>query len=185
MTSSDSRREELRVEYLTFFVEGEEYAVPLMRVREVMPYETLTRVPQLPRAIRGVTNLRGSVVPVIDLACKLLGGETPVNHRTCVVLVEVLTEAGATALGLMTEAVGQVLALAAHEVLPPPSFGAPVRTEHLLGLGLVGKKFAMLLDIDALLAPDELLAAEDAATDEPQAPPPAPDDLVIEAEEPA
>ena len=185
MTSSGSRREEARAEYLTFFVEGEEYAVPLMRVREVMPYETLTRVPQLPRAIRGVTNLRGNIVAVVDLARKLLDGETPVTARTCIVMVDVLTESGPAALGLMTEAVGQVLALAAHEILPPPSFGAPVRTEHLLGLGLVGKKFALLLDLDALLATDELLAADEAARPEPPvAPAPGPE-IVIEAEEPA
>ena len=184
MTSSASSAgaEEARHEFLTFFVQGEEYAVPLRRVREVIPYDTVTRVPQLPPAIRGVTNLRGAVVPVIDLAIKLLGVETPVDKRTCIVLVEIAGEAGVrTAMGLMTEAVGQVLALAPADVIPPPSFGAPVRTEFLHGMGRLGKKFALLLEIDRLLRADELLstlpataepvvdaAAEPAAEDAPQ-----------------
>ncbi len=175
MTSSATRRavEEPRTELLTFFVQGEEYAVPLTRVREVIPYDTVTRVPQLPPAIRGVTNLRGSVVPVVDLAIKLLGVETPIDKRTCIVLVELAGETGgaSVAMGLMTERVGQVLALAAEDLVPPPDFGAPVRPEFLQGMGRLGKKFALLLDIDRLLSAEELLTPEvaaaeaDAATD--------------------
>jgi len=180
MTSSASSggAEEARHEFLTFFVQGEEYAVPLRRVREVIPYDAVTRVPQLPPAIRGVTNLRGSVVPVVDLAIKLLGVETPVDKRTCIVLVELSGEGGvSTAMGLMTEAVGQVLALAPADVVPPPSFGAPVRTEFLHGMGRLGKKFALLLEIDRLLRADELLSSLPAAA-EPAAEPAA--DAVVE-----
>ena len=169
MTSNASSPggDEARAELLTFFVQGEEYGVPLRRVREVIPYDTVTRVPQLPRAIRGVTNLRGSVVPVVDLAIQLLGVETPIDRRTCIVLVEPGEGQGASVLGLMTERVGQVLALAASEVAPPPSFGAPVRSELLQGMGRLGKKFVLLLDIDRLLAADELLST---AAREPSAP---------------
>ena len=184
MTSSASSggAEEARYEFLTFFVQGEEYAVPLRRVREVIPYDTVTRVPQLPPAIRGVTNLRGSVVPVVDLAIKLLGVETPVDKRTCIVLVELSGEGGvSTAMGLMTEAVGQVLALAPADVVPPPSFGAPVRTEFLHGMGRLGKKFALLLEIDRLLRADELLSTLPAAA-EPAA---EPAEVVVAEEVPA
>ena len=158
MTSSATRlaAEIARVEYLTFFVQGEEYALPLLGVREVIPVGAVTRVPQLPPAVRGVTNLRGSVVPVVDLGIKLLGIETPIDKRTCIVLVELKDAAGA--LGLMTERIGQVLTLAAEDVLPPPSFGTPVRTEFLRGMGRLGKKFALLLDLDRVLGPEELLA---------------------------
>ena len=187
MTSSVSsgNAEEARLEFLTFFVQGEEYAVPLRRVREVIPYDTVTRVPQLPRAIRGVTNLRGAVVPVIDLAIKLLGVETPVDKRTCIVLVELSGEGGVrTAMGLMTEAVGQVLALAPADVMPPPSFGAPVRTEFLHGMGRLGKKFALLLEIDRLLRADELLATLPDAAEPVVEPPAEPADVAEDAPAP-
>lgn len=154
MTSSASS--ELS-EFLTFFVEREEYAVPLRRVREVIPYDTVTRVPQLPAAVRGVTNLRGTVVPVVDVARLLLGADTPVDKRTCIVLVELALEGVPATLGLMTEAVGQVLALADAEIAPPPAFGAPVKIDYLRGMGRVGKKFALLLDLDVMLSARELL----------------------------
>jgi purine-binding chemotaxis protein CheW len=157
---SEVRVEEASSEYLTFFVQGEEYALGLTRVREVIPFDTITRVPQLPPAIVGVTNLRGAVVPVLDLAMKLFGLSTVVDKRTCIVLVEVGEEVGATTIGIMTEAVGQVLALTASDISPPPSFGAPIRTEFLHGMGKVGKKFALLLDVERLLTHDELRSPE-------------------------
>jgi purine-binding chemotaxis protein CheW len=149
-----------RNEYLTFFVRGEEYAVRLRRVREVIPIDTITRIPHMPPALRGVTNLRGQVVPVLDLAIKFHGSETTVDARTCIVLVESVIDGVPTLLGLMTEAVGQVLALTDADVVPAPNFGAPIRTEFLSGMGRVGKKFALLLEIDRLLVIDELLSAQ-------------------------
>jgi purine-binding chemotaxis protein CheW len=164
--------------------------VPLRRVREVIPYDTVTRVPQLPPAIRGVTNLRGSVVPVVDLAVKLLGSETPVDRRTCIVLVELVGAAGGEPepIGIMTEAVGQVLALTDADVLPPPSFGAPVRIEFLAGMGRVGKKFALLLEVDRVLGHEELLAAATApapAADQEPGADEAPEVVELEAGAPA
>jgi purine-binding chemotaxis protein CheW len=158
VTSSPS--DEAAAEYLTFFVQGEEYALGLTRVREVIPFDTITRVPQLPTAIVGVTNLRGAVVPVLDLSLKLCNSPTPVDRRTCIVLVEVGEAAGTATIGIMTEAVGQVLALSRDEISPPPSFGTPIRIEFLLGMGQVGKKFALLLDVDRLLTMEELRSAE-------------------------
>ena len=148
-----------RTEYLTFFVRGAEYAVRLPRVREVVAFDTITRIPRLPPALRGVTNLRGQVVPVLDLASKFHGNETVVDTRTCVVIVETVIDGVLTTLGLITDAVGQVLALTESDVLPPPSFGAPIRTEFLAGMGRVGRQFALLLEIDHLLSRDELLSA--------------------------
>jgi purine-binding chemotaxis protein CheW len=144
-------------EYLTFFIAGEEYAVSLEFVREVIPYDTVTRVPGMPEAVRGVTNLRGSVVPVVDLALKFRLPEVPVSARTCIVLVETILDGREVFMGLVTEQVGQVLGLAAGELLPAPSFGAPVRTDFLLGMAPVGKKFALVLDIRRVLSPHELL----------------------------
>ena len=145
-------------QYLTFAVGDEEYGVSILQAKEIIELGHITTVPNAPEHIRGVINLRGSVVPVVDLARKLLGDETPVGPRTGSVLVEIAGAGEATAMGLMTEAVGQVLALAPEDILPSPSFGAPVRTEFLAGMGRLGKKFALLLDIDRLLSQDELLA---------------------------
>jgi purine-binding chemotaxis protein CheW len=166
-------------EYLTFFIAGEEYGVTLKRVREVIRYETVTRVPGVPALIRGVTNLRGSVVPVIDLAIKFRLPEIPITSRACIVLVE-LGVAGTSALmGLITEEVGQVLGLAEGELLPAPSFGTPIRSEFISGMAPVGKKFAVMLDIERLLSPSELLdVASSSPTDDdgPEASAPADDD---------
>lgn len=148
-----------RTEYLTFFVRGEEYAIGLRRVREVITFDAITRIPHMPPAVRGVTNVRGQVVPVLDLAIKFHGQPTVPDSRTCIVLVESVVDGAPTTLGLITETVGQVLALAEGEVLPPPSFGTPIRTEFLAGMGRAGKKFALFLEIDRLLEVDELLSA--------------------------
>jgi purine-binding chemotaxis protein CheW len=163
MISSATDHDDDRVEYLTFFIDGDEYAIALRRVREVIPYDTVTRVPQMPPALRGVTNLRGQVVPVVDLATKFRGVETAVDRRTCIVLVETALDGAPAMLGLVTEQVGQVLALGAAEVVPPPSFGAPIRTEFLAGMGRIGGKFALLLDTDRLLTTAELLSTALAA----------------------
>jgi len=147
-----------RTEYLTFFVRRAEYAIRLSRVREVVAFETVTRIPHLPPALRGVTNLRGQVVPVLDLAIKFHGAEIVVDARTCVVIVETVIDGVLTTLGLITDTVGQVLAVTEGDVMPPPSFGAPIRTEFLAGMVRIGTRFALLLEIDHLLSRDELLS---------------------------
>jgi purine-binding chemotaxis protein CheW len=114
----------------------------------------------MPNTVRGVTNLRGSVVPVVDLALKFKLPEVPITARTCIVLVETTLDGMPVLMGLMTEQVGQVLGLASGELLPAPSFGAPVRTDFLLGMAPLGKKFALVLDIRRVLSPKELLVEE-------------------------
>jgi purine-binding chemotaxis protein CheW len=145
-------------EYLTFFIAEVEYAVSLDYVREVIPYDTVTRVPGMPDTVRGVTNLRGSVVPVIDLAIKFRLPAIEVTSRTCIVLVEIDVGGSAILLGLLTEQVGQVLAVDRKELLPPPPFGTPVHTDYLEGMLQVGKKFALVLQVQRALSQDELLA---------------------------
>jgi purine-binding chemotaxis protein CheW len=155
-------------QYLTFFINGEEYAVGLDHVREVIPYDTVTRVPGMPRTVRGVTNLRGSVVPVVDLAIKFRLPEIPVTARTCIVLVEVKFDGAPSLIGLLTEEVGQVLALAASDVVPPPTFGAPIHTTYLAGMAQVNKKFALVLDTERVLSRSELLTERDLEVIEPE-----------------
>jgi purine-binding chemotaxis protein CheW len=147
-------------EYLTFFICEVEYAVSLEHVREVIPYDGVTRVPGMPDTVRGVTNLRGSVVPVIDLAIKFSLPQIEITPRTCIVLVEAPFGGNVLLLGLLTEQVGQVLGIDRNELLTPPSFGTPVHTDYLEGMLPMGKKFALALDIARVLSQDELLASQ-------------------------
>jgi purine-binding chemotaxis protein CheW len=144
-------------QYLTFFIGDEEYAADILRVREVIEYDTITRVPAMPDCIRGVINLRGSVVPVVDLAVKLGLGETPVTKWTCIIIVEVRFDNEKTAIGLMADAVSQVIDLRPEDVEPPPTFGTRIRADYLLGMGKAGKKFVLMLDINRVLSINELL----------------------------
>lgn len=160
---SSSRSEPQKVvsqasEYLTFFIDEVEYAVSLDYVREVIPYDTVTRVPAMPETVRGVTNLRGSVVPVIDLALKFKLPQIEITPRTCIVLVETPFGGNTMLLGLLTEEVGQVLAIERTDLLAPPSFGTPVHNDYLEGMLPLGKKFALALDIGRVLSQEELLS---------------------------
>lgn len=156
-------------QYLTFFLAGEEYAVGILQVKEVIEHSTVTRVPSMPPCIRGVINLRGNVVPVVDLAIKFGGSETPVTSRTCIVIVELAIDGERAVMGLIADAVGQVTEFLEEQIAAPPQFGTRVNTEHLIGMGSVGKKFVMILDIERVLASAELLNAAHGLTDDPLA----------------
>ncbi len=159
-------------QYLTFFVAGEEYAIGILKVREVIEYDTLTSVPSVPPCIRGVINLRGSVVPVIDLALKLGLPACEITRRTCIVIVEVRRpeDGELTVMGVMADAVSQVVAFTPEDIEPAPDFGTRVRLDLLLGMGRMGKKFALLLDSDRLLATEELLSVATATSSGPAGP---------------
>jgi purine-binding chemotaxis protein CheW len=150
-------------QYLGFYIAGEEYAIGILRVREILEYDTLTKVPTTPPSIRGVINLRGSVVPVVDLAVKFGLPESVISKRTCIVVVEVNLDGERAVMGVLADAVSQVIDLPASEVEPPPPFGTRVRVDCLIGMGRAGRKFVLLLDIDKLLSLDELEIARQEA----------------------
>jgi purine-binding chemotaxis protein CheW len=143
-------------QYLTFTVAGEEYALGILRVKEIIEYDTLTRVPSVAPWIRGVINLRGSVVPVLDLAIKLGLGEGAITRRTCVVIVELTLDGAPALMGVLADAVNQVVEIA--EVEPPPAFGTRMRVDYLQGMARTERKFVLLLDIDAVVRAEDLLA---------------------------
>ncbi len=145
-----------RSQYLSFRLSGGDYAVGILQVKEILQYETVTPVPSVPASIRGVINLRGAVVPVIDLSVKFGLPPTPVTKRTCIVIVEVAFGGEGTILGFVADAVREVLELGSQDVGPPPSFGTQVRAEHLLGMGKVGKGFVLLLDLDRVVSAADL-----------------------------
>ncbi|MFQ5882240.1 MAG: chemotaxis protein CheW [Candidatus Methylomirabilales bacterium] len=143
---------------LTFYVAGEEYAIGILRVKEIIEYDTPTKVPAIPACIRGVINLRGNVVPVVDLAVKLGLPESPITKRTCIIIVEVNLEGEWTVMGVIADTIGQVMDLLPQDIEVPPPFGTQVRADHLFGLGKIGRKFVLILDIDRVLSTNGLLA---------------------------
>ncbi len=146
-------------QHLAFYIGGEEYAIGILRVKEILEYDTITKVPGTLASIRGVINLRGSVVPVVDLALKFGLPESPVTKRTCIVVVEVDLDGERTVMGVMADSVSQVIDLEAGDIEPPPAFGTRVHMDYLLGMGKAGKKFILILDIDRVLSASELQAA--------------------------
>lgn len=146
-------------QYLTFYVAGEEYAVTILKVTEIIECVSLTHVPGTPSWIRGVLNLRGAVVPVVDLAVKFGLAPTALTRRTCVVMVELEHDDDRLVLGVMADSVHQVVELGPGQIQPPPSFGPKVRVDCIQGMGVSGDDLVVLLDIDRVLSSHEILAA--------------------------
>src|SRR5512133_3525299 len=152
-------------QYLSFVVGGTDFGVPILKVKEIRQYEGVTRVPGTPASIRGVINVRGAVVPVIDLGVKFGKPEVPETKRTCVRVVETRTKVETLTLGVIADAVSEVVDLANDDIEPPPAFGTGGKLDHITGMGKVGKGFVILLDIDRVLTASEAdLAAAAAAT---------------------
>jgi purine-binding chemotaxis protein CheW len=151
------KEEVVQQQYLTFFLADEEYAINIRRVKEIIEYTTVTKVPKVPEWIRGVINLRGNVVPVVDLTVRFGLEESPVTKTTCIVIVEVEQDSERTVMGVIADAVNQVIDLAPKDIEEPPAFGTRVRLEYLFGMGKLGKKFALILNIDSVLSNAELL----------------------------
>ncbi|HWZ43325.1 MAG TPA: chemotaxis protein CheW [Candidatus Saccharimonadales bacterium] len=145
-------------QYLTFFTAGEEYAVGILKVKEIVEYSAVTTVPNMPAWIRGVTNLRGSVVPVVDLAVKFGLPPSAITKLSCIVITEVTYEGDVLTMGVLSDSVNQVIDYQEDDIEAPPPFGTRVKVEYLLGMGRSGKKFCLILDIDKVLSTDELLA---------------------------
>ena len=155
-------------QYLTFMIGSEEYAVSLLKVKEIIEYDTVTEIPKTPQWVRGVINLRGNVVPVIDLAVKFRLAPSVAGKLTCIVITEVQCEGESTVMGVMADAVRQVIDLRPQDIEVPPSFGTRVKVDYLFGMARSGKKFCLLLDTEKVLSTDELLDLPDAipATEE-------------------
>jgi purine-binding chemotaxis protein CheW len=169
MGASNSGKNQLplnTVQYLTFLTAGEEYAVGIVKVSEIVEYETVTTVPNTPAWIRGVTNLRGRVVPVVDLAAKFGLPHSNISKFSCIIITEVMFQGEKLTMGVLADSVSQVVELSADEIEAPPPFGTRVKTEYLFGMGPLGKKFCLILDIDKVLSADELLAVTESADGE-------------------
>lgn len=151
-----SKIDEAPAQYLTFSLTGEMFGVGILNVKEIIEYGSVTEIPMMPTFIRGVINLRGAVVPVIDLAARFGGKTTEVGRRTCIVIVEVPDEDSRHDIGIIVDAVSEVLEIPGGEIEPPPSFGARIRADFIQGMGKVAGKFVILLEINKVLSVDEI-----------------------------
>ncbi|MEO7424854.1 MAG: chemotaxis protein CheW [Fibrobacteria bacterium] len=144
--------------YLTFNLGKEVYGIEILKVQEIIGMMSVTRVPKTPEFVRGVVNLRGKVIPVIDLRLKFALEGKEDTDRTCIIVVQVALNGIAVVMGLIVDEVSEVLNVLADQIEASPSFGTKVNTDFILGMGKVGQKVVMLLDADKVLSEDESLA---------------------------
>lgn len=152
---------ELAGKYLTFELNEEEFGLEILKVQEIIGMMNVTRVPRTPHFVRGVINLRGKVIPVIDLRLKFGLDSVENTDRTCIIVVQITHDANQITMGIIVDEVSEVMDVAVDQIEPPPRFGASVDTGFILGMGKVEQKVLMLLDIDKVLSTDEVAALED------------------------
>lgn len=146
-------------QFLTYMLNDEIFALNITRVREVLDFTTVTRVPRTPDFMRGVINLRGSVVPVIDLRLTFGLPQTEKTLSTCVIITEVDVDGDAVVLGVLADSVQEVLELGPDSIEPPPRIGDRLRTAFLEGMGKNGDRFIMIMNIDKVFSAGELSSA--------------------------
>lgn len=149
--------------YLTFKLGAEEFGLEILKVQEIIKMMEVTRVPRIPDYVRGVINLRGKVIPVVDLRLKFGMEARETTDKTCVIVVQVRHGEGIVTLGTIVDEVSEVLDVAADQIEPTPEFGTSVDTDFILGMGKIGKRVVMLLDVDKVLSGGELAAVKTAA----------------------
>ena len=147
----------LNGKYLTFTLHHESYGIDVLKVREIIRHSNITAVPQMPAHIRGVINLRGKIIPVMDLRVRFEFPVTEDNEQTCIVVVQVkLTDGKTTAMGLLVDGVEEVINLNAADIEETPSFGGQICTDYIIGIAKVKGAVKALLDIDGIVGADTL-----------------------------
>jgi purine-binding chemotaxis protein CheW len=163
-TNQETHADGQSAQYLTFMLGGEAFGIGIMAVKEIIEFAGITDVPMMPDSIRGVINLRGAVVPVMDLAARFGRPQSVAGKRTCIVIVELENDGERQLTGVVVDAVSAVLDIAAADIEPAPSFGTRIRGDFIAGMGKLNGKFVILLNVDQVLALDGLpdLAGADA-----------------------
>ena len=149
--------------YLTFMLDNEEYGIGILKIKEIIGMMPITQVPQTPAYVKGVINLRGKVIPVMDLRLRFGMPEIQYSDRTCIIVVEIEGQTGVVLTGIVVDAVSDVLTIKAQELEEPPAFGSRLNTETILGMAKMDGGVKILLDIDKVLNTEELLVLQDAA----------------------
>ncbi|MEO5332111.1 MAG: chemotaxis protein CheW [Magnetococcus sp. YQC-5] len=149
-------------QFLTFHLDKEVFAIDISKIKEVLEFTSLTKIPRTPDFMCGVINLRGSVVPVVDLRLKfgMVKSERTVN--TCIIIIDVMQEDGVTVIGAMADSVKEVLELDPNQIEPPPKIGTGLRTDFIRGMGKQQDHFVILLDTDRIFSTTELNLLQDA-----------------------
>ena len=147
---------ELEGKYLTFKLKQESYGIGIMTVQEIIGIMKVTRVPKAPPCIRGVVNLRGKVIPVVDLRSRFGMECQDDTERTCIIVLQVAAASGRLIMGIIVDEVSEVMDVRREQIEPPPSFGTALDTSFLLGMGKIGEKVIMLLDVDRILTTGDL-----------------------------
>lgn len=158
-SAAETARASEQGQYLTFMLGTEVFAIGILAIKEIIEYGNLTEVPMMPDSVRGVINLRGAVVPVMDLSVRFGKPASAVTKRTCIVIVETEREGQREVIGVVVDAVNAVLEISSEDIEPPPSFGPKIRTEFIEGLGKVNGKFVILLATERVLAIEGLESA--------------------------
>ena len=146
-----SIQEDLKGKYLTFRMAEEEFGLEILKVQEIIKMMDITRVPRAPESVRGVINLRGKVIAVVDLRRKFELAEMATTDKTCVIVVQVRRGDQRVTMGIIVDEVSEVLDVTADQIEPTPEFGAGMKTDFILGVGKIGKRVVMLLDVDRML----------------------------------
>jgi purine-binding chemotaxis protein CheW len=150
-TSSDARK--LAGKYLTFILHQESYGIDVLKVREIIRLTRITAVPQMPAYVRGIINLRGKIIPVMDLRLRFGFVDSPTTEQTCIIVVQVrLLEGKSTQMGLIVDGVEEVLNFAAADIEETPDFGSQIATDYILGMAKVRGAVKTLLDVDRVVA---------------------------------
>ncbi|MFP4164070.1 MAG: chemotaxis protein CheW [Chitinispirillaceae bacterium] len=151
-----SEMTDLEGKYLTFRLADEGYGLEILKVQEIIGMMSITRIPRTPEFIRGVINLRGKVIPVVDLRLKFGLDKKNDTQKTCIIVVQVTKDEQEVTMGIIVDEVSEVLDIEAKQIEPPPSFGATVDTDFILGMGKASQKVVMLLDVDKVLSKNEI-----------------------------
>jgi purine-binding chemotaxis protein CheW len=152
-------------QYLTFKLEDEVFALDISKVREVLDFTTITKVPRTPEFMRGVINLRGSVVPVVDLRLKFGMSKTEKTVNTCIIITEVTVDGDTTILGTLADSVQEVMNLEPDHIEPAPKIGTKLNVEFIKGMGKQGEHFTIIIDIDKIFSTEELALVQEGQAD--------------------
>ena len=149
--------------YLTVSLAGEEYGIGILKVKEIIGMMNITPVPRTPEFVKGVINLRGKVIPVVDLRLRFVLEAAPYTERTCIIVVEVAGSGGSVMMGIVVDAVSEVLNIRGADIENTPTFGVKLNTDYILGMAKAAGGIKILLDIDRVLSSEDLVAIRHAA----------------------
>ncbi len=146
--------------YLTFSLAEEEYGIGILKVKEIIGMIAITSVPQTPAYVKGVINLRGKVIPVVDLRLKFGLPAMDYTERTCIIVIEISKDNGNILIGILVDSVSEVLNIKGSDIEDTPNFGARLNTDYILGMAKTGGKIKILLDIDRVMSADDIVVLE-------------------------